>query len=133
MAVNIRLAENADGATIEKLSREGGFNVDGLDWSDIYPHWLVAENGNGIIGCIQVSLGKPIGRLEMMCIDSDLTHRERAMTVKHLALSGAATLKKYGGQVMMIVVPFEMKSWKKVLKKRGAEVAFQGNTMIKRL
>ena len=131
--IDIRLAQNDDGATIERLSKAGGFNVDDLDWSDIYPHWLVAENGKGIIGCIQVSLGKPIGRLEMLGIDPELTHRERAMTAKHLVSSGSATLKKGGAQVSMSVVSFGLKSFKKVMKKRGAIVACQGNVMIRRL
>ena len=132
-SIEIRVAENSDAAAIERLSKAGGFAVDDLDWSDIYPYWLVAENGAGVIGCIQVSLGKPIGRLEMLNVNTDLTHRERAMTVKKLVLGGSATLKKSGAQIAMGAVPFELKSYKKLLKKRGAVVVGRANIMIRRI
>ncbi len=136
--MKIRLAQNSDGPRIGELARASGFGVDGLDWSDIYPHWLVAErddpeNDAGVVAAIQVSLGKPIGRLEMLVADRGLGHRERALVVRELLLQGLATLRQSGAQVAMGVLPFGERAYKRLLKRRGAVVAFSGNAMLKRL
>ena len=59
--IEIGLASNEDGDGIHRLVLTSGFEIPGLDWHDIYPHWLVAEIEGKIVGCLQVCLGKPIG------------------------------------------------------------------------
>ena len=129
----IRMATNADGPTIGRLAQENGFDVEGLDWSDIEPYWLVAENGHGVVGAIQVAPGKPCGRLEMLAIDPKLEGFERGRVVKALLDQGYATLAVGGAQFALGLIPFELKSYKRVLKKRAAVVVASGNLMAKRL
>ena len=129
----IRLATNEDGPRIGELARQSGFTVDGLDWSEVHPFWLVAERGGEIVGAIQIILAKPIGWLEMLVLEPDLSDISRARVVKALVEDGTTALRGFGAQVAMGSVPFELKAYKRVLKKRGAVVAFSGNTMIKRL
>ena len=130
---NIRLATNADGPEIGELVEAGGFRVDGIDWSDIEPYWLVAENGAGIIGCLQVLPGKPIGRIEFLVVDEGLSHRERALVSKALGIQGYATLKMAGSQAASNLVNFKDKGFKRILKRRGARVMASGNMFLKRL
>lgn len=131
--MRIRLAENHEGKEVESLVRAGGFGIEGLDWSDIHPHWLAAEHEGEIVAVIMVSIGKPVGRLEMMATREDLDHRLRAVAVRDLLMQGLATLRQSGAQVAMGMVPFDLKAYKRMLKRRGAAVAFSGNTMVKRL
>lgn len=131
--ITIRIAQSKDGNAIERLVRQGGFPIDDLDWSQVYPHWLVSENGAGVNGCIQVCPATPVGRLEMLGIDESLSHRERAITFKNLVTYGLATLQKGGCQAVWFMVPFDMKGFKKVLKRRGAKVITNGNILLKRL
>jgi len=128
--VKIRIAQNLDGPRIGELAKHSGFTVDGLDWSEVHPFWLVAEDEK-VIGALQVILAKPIGWLEMLVLDPDLAELARARAVKQLASAGMTALKGFGSQLVMFSVPYEEKSYKKVLKKRGAVVAFSGNVMIK--
>ena len=130
--MNIRLAQNSDGETIQALVQHAGFTIDGIDWSDVYPYWLVAENGAGVVGCIQVLPAKPIGHLEMLSTRID-NPREQARVVKKLLIGGLASLKAGGSQIAMGVVPFELRSYKRILKNRGAVVVNRGNIMAKRL
>ena len=130
--MNIRLAQNSDGETIQALVQHAGFAIDGIDWSDVYPYWLVAENGAGVVGCIQVLPAKPIGHLEMLSTRLD-NPREKARVVKRLVFSGMAALKTSGAQIAMGTVPFKLKSYKRVLENRGAVVVSRGNIMAKRL
>ena len=74
----------------------------------MHPHWLVAEHGGAVAGAIQIVLAQPIGWLEMLSLDPDLTHREQAMAVKALVERGLLALKVFGAQIAMGVVPSEM-------------------------
>lgn len=131
--LNIRMAQNTDGETIQSLVQHAGFTIDGIDWSDVYPYWLVAENGAGVIGCIQVLPAKPMGWLEMLGTDQALSDPQRAKAVKALVIAGSAMLKQAGAQLAIGVIPFEMRSYTKILKRRGARVVSRGNIIAKRL
>ena len=67
----------------------------------------------------------------MLSVDPELSHIQRAKTTKLLVESGLLSLKRFGAQVAMWSVPFELKSYKKILKKRGAVVTSSGNQMAK--
>lgn len=127
----IRLGTNADGPRIGELVAEGGFDVVGLDWTRIEPYWLVADNGEEIVGCLQVLPGRPAGRLELLAAEDSLTHREKAMVIKALITQGLTTLKLAGAQLATGMVPFEHKAYKRLLKKRGAVVIASGNMLAK--
>lgn len=132
--MNIRLAANEDGGRIRALVTDTQIDIEGLDWSDIYPYWLVAETGGNIIGCLNVALSKPIGRLDLLAIDKSLKPHARGRVVRALILQGIATLKASGASATLSAVPFQLRSYKRILKKHfGAVVAGQGNMIIKRL
>ena len=131
--MKIRVAENEDGPRIGELAKHSGFTVDGLDWSEVHPFWLVAERGGEIIGAIQIILAKPIGWLEMLVLETDLTDIARARIVRRLASAGMTALKGFGSQLVMFSVPFEEKSYKRALKKRGAVVTSSGHLLAKKL
>ena len=130
--MKIRVAQNDDGPRIGELARHSGFTVDGLDWSEVHPFWLVAEDEK-IIGALQIILAKPIGWLEMLVLDPELTELTRARVVKKLASAGMTALKGFGSQLVMFSVPFAEKPYKKALKKRGAVVTSSGNVLAKLL
>ena len=130
--MKIRLAQDADGPRIGELAKFSGFTVDGLDWSEVHPFWLVAEDEK-IVGALQIILAKPIGWLEMLVLDPELTELARARVVRKLASAGMTALKGFGAQLVMGSVPHELKSYKKALKKRGAVVCSSGNVLASRL
>ena len=52
--IDVRLAQNEDGIAIAALIKEMGFaGIQDLDWSDIYPYWLVAEMDGEIVGAVE--------------------------------------------------------------------------------
>lgn len=124
----IILAPNVMGEEIKSLVNKAGF-LTKLDWSDIYPFWLVAIAENKIVGCLQVCPGKPVGRLEMLAVDQEYTHQKKAKVVSMLLTVGVRTLKAHGAQMVTGHVGFEDKGYKRMLKKRGCEVISSGNMM----
>lgn len=137
--MKIRMAQDDDGETIRELVTGAGFSIDDLDWSRVYPYWLVAESfdkssgGAGVIGCIQVCIGLPVGRLEMLGVARVLSDSQRAKAVKALLLYGAATLQQAGAGLAMGVIPFELRAYTKILTRRGVRVVNRGNIVAKRL
>ena len=131
--MKIRIATNEDGPRIGELAAFSGFAIEGIDWSRVHPFWLAAERDKIIIGALQIILSCPIGWLEMLSVDPELSHIQRAKTTKALVNAGLLSLKRFGAQVAMWSVPFELKSYKKILKKRGAVVTSSGNVMAKLL
>lgn len=132
--VSVRLARNDEGNEVSDLVNKSGFKIDGLDWSNIHPFWLVAtDSEDKIVGCVQVCISRPIGMVELLSIDLDVTPIERAVIVKSLLIAATLTLKKGGAQLASGMVPFEMKAYKKILKKRGCVTIASGNLMVKRL
>ena len=131
--MKIRIAQNSDGPRIGELARHSGFTVNGLDWSEVHPFWLVAEREGKVVGAINLILSRPIGWLEILSLDPGLSDKDRARAVKALVLAGKAALKRFGAQMAMGSVPHELKAYKKALKKRGAVVCSSGNVMASRL
>ena len=131
--MKIRLAQNEDGPRIGELAKASGFGVEGIDWSSVHPFWLVVERDEEVIGAIQIILSKPIGWLEMLSLDPDLTHREQAMAVKTLVERGLISLRAFGAQVARGTVPFKLGGYKRILERRGAIVTGSGHVITKRL
>ena len=131
--IEVRLASNEDGDDVHRLVLAGGEEISGLDWHDIYPHWLVAEIEGKIVGCIQVCLGKPIGFLDGLLLEQGLDHQINARLIKALTHQGFLVLEKYGAQVAVCLVPFENKAFKRILKKRGGTIMKSGNMIGRRL
>ena len=130
--VRIRLASNKDGKKIKELVTSAGFNID-IPFDDIYPFWLVAEYQNEIVGCLQVCVGKPIGRLEMLATKKPLPHKIKTITVLHLMATGTNTLKESGVTMVSSMVSFKMKSFKRILQRYGGFTLTTGNLMGKKL
>lgn len=131
---HIRIAHASDGPAIGRLITDAGWSIDGLDWSNVAPFWLVASDAGKIVGCIQVALSRPIGYLEMLAVDTGITDGfKRQALVQDLLTQGLAVHHRNGCQMVAGVVPFAMKGFKKVLKKRGCRVVAYGNVMVKRL
>lgn len=132
--MNVRLGVNEESNHIRDLVAATQADIEGLDWSDIYPYWLVAEKDRKIVGCINVAVSRPIGRLDFLAIDPRLRPHAKGRTVRALILQGLATLKQAGCSASISQIPFELRDYKRVLKKHfGAVVIGQGNMVMKGL
>lgn len=132
--ITVRLAKNEEGPQLERLLLGMQFGLEGLDWSDIEPYWLVAEDEGRIIGCVQIILGKPMGWLEFLSVAQDLGKKRKAIVVRELAVNqGPALLKGFGAQVAMGTVPDELQSYIEVLVNRGIRNTGHGFVMAKRV
>ena len=130
-----RLALNEEGPRVAELAATCGFAFPDwrVDWSDVYPHWIVADHLGELLGCLQVCYGRPVGRLEILGVDDSLAAPTRAFVVKMLLNTGCNTLREYGAQAASGIIPFNLKWYMRFLKKRGANTLLSGNLMLYRL
>ena len=131
--VKVRLAQNEEAPIVAKLFAEI-FHMG--DWQPefkaIFPHWLVAEIAGEIVGTINIRISLPISSIEMLSLDSKLTHRERAVTVSMLIDSAVAICAGSGAVMVSTMIPDELVSYRKILEKKGLTEGSHGNIMFGR-
>ena len=69
----------------------------------------------------------------MLSLDPELSRRQKALAVKALVLSGGASLRHFGAQMVMGTVSEEMARFRRILKKRGVVDTGSGFVMAMRL
>jgi hypothetical protein len=133
--VTVRLAGNDEGKTVGDLARIAGFYVEGwdIDWSDIHPHWLLAEHEGRVVGAVQICYGKPVARLEMLALVPELPKRVRAAVIMELTAVAEQTMIQYGAQAGSSMISFSMPEFKKFVKRNGGVTVDSGNIFLKRL
>ncbi len=125
----IRMALPDDAEALAALTAEflGPFKV---KWQDATHDWLVAEFDGKVCGCLQLCLGRPIGRLEMLCVEATLDPRAKHAIMVELSRGGLFALQQTGSQVVTIFGEFASKGLKRLLKKRfNARVTNSGNLL----
>jgi len=131
--IKLDYATAGDAEDMVRLMKDAGFDImPGLDWTDVYPFWLVAKIDERIVGCIQIVPTKPYGYLEFLSAESGLDHQIRARVLKKLAEQALAYLQLYGTQVAAFMVPFELKGYKRILRRKGAVTVQSGNMLALR-
>lgn len=130
LGIKIRIASDDDGPTIGALAWDNGFRLKGVTWDKVYPYWLVAELNGDIVGAVQISHGMPVARVETLCMSDKLSHRERAICARQILMAAMITLRSGGAQAITSLVPFKMKSYKRLIKRRGGKVVDSGNMIM---
>jgi ribosomal protein S18 acetylase RimI-like enzyme len=69
MTPKIRLAQDSDAEDIKRILENCNLIPNGLNFSRVYPSWLVAEYKGEIVGCCQVLIGFPLGHIGFWAID----------------------------------------------------------------
>jgi hypothetical protein len=132
LKTNVRIAKTDDAADIKRLLAASDQDLP-VPFENIEGFWLVAEREGKVVGCLQICYGRPIGCLEMMALDKDLSVMASGHARWDLALTGMAMLHRSGASYVRCFIPFRDKAHKNALRKRGAKVADNGNMMLRRL
>ena len=130
-AIQLRLAHPDEGPKLKALMTAFGYNyLDLMDFSELTPDWVFAEHEGELVGSIQVILSKPVGQVQGLAVDPNLTHRRRAQVVKVLMDQTSVTFGAANINLATFFVAHKRKDFKRLLKRRGVIVAATGNLMI---
>ena len=129
--INVVGASNEHGEIVRALIAQSPWNDEhgDLDYSTLAPYWLLALHDGKAVGTIQMSFGRPLARLEYMAIDESIKGYEKAQIVRALLDAGAQILISQGAERVTGFIPFELKTYRRVLERRGARIAGKGTLM----
>lgn len=123
----VRMAKPQDAEALAGLTQKS-FGPYKVDWTDATHDWLVAEVAGSVYGCVQLCIGRPVGRLELLCVAETLTPRDKHAIMLELARGGMYALKETDAQIIIVFVEFASKGFKRMIKKRfGGRVTNSGN------
>ena len=121
-----------EGEQIRGLVAQTGMDLADLpieSWHNLFPYWIAAKRGDTVLGAVQCTPGRPVGRLELMCVEKELGDRERGRIVRALITQGMRVLQAQGSLVMTAMVSHQDKGFKRAMKKRGFKVLLTGSTL----
>lgn len=131
--VQIRLALDEAGPEIGKLLADNGVVLPGVTWEKVFPHWLIACDGDEVIGCVQVLPAKPVGYLEFLFVKPSAGFKLKAIAIRKLLLQGFASLYQYGSKYVGGVVSTKNKKFADVLGKLNFVPVSSADIHLKRL
>ena len=110
----VRFATPTDTPVLARLVDTGPWKV---DWSGCTEGWLLAQRPDGtVVGAVNILLGQPVGRVELLSLQVGLTDREKHAAALELARTAIAALWQYGSQVISAHVAFGDKGFKRLIK-----------------
>jgi len=131
--VKIRLALDETGPLIAEILKENGIDLPGMDWSKVFPHWLIATVDDDVIGCLQVMPSKPIAYCEMLCVTEKVSFKLRAIAMLKLMQQGIATAYHGGASYVACNIDFGNDKFTNVIKKMNAQMMCGRFLFMKRL
>lgn len=131
--VEIRVAVDAAGPAIAQVLKENGMELEGADWTKVFPHWLIATVDANVIGCCQVMIAKPVGYVEFMLVRPSVPFKLRAIALRKLILQSMGQLNHFGCQYVGGVVASRNFKFANVLEKLNFVKTFSAEMYVKRL
>lgn len=136
MSFNIRLAVDEDGPQLGRLVGGDFPWMRSLDWSVVYPHWLVAEEDGEIRAAVQMLCGRPCGALEFLAVDGSLPPYRQRKIARRLITTALHVMIKPGvlgqSQAVFCFVTDDARDFAAALKRHGGVSAASGEMIVRR-
>ena len=125
----VRFAQASDAEVLGALTYTAFGGLD-IQWKDATKDWIIAEIDGTVQACLQLYMGRPVGKLEHLCVNKDLDQRAKYAIMLELIKGGLLALQQTGSQLITVFVDFQNKGMKRMLKRRfGARVTNSGNLL----
>jgi len=131
--VQIRLAVDAAGSAIAEVLKENGIELPGASFEKVWPNWLLACDGDTVIGVLQVMPSKPIAYCEMLCVRPKVSFKLRAIAIRKLIQQGIATAYHGGASYVACNVDFGNDKFENVVEKLNVVRMCERTLFMKRL
>jgi hypothetical protein len=128
--MTIRAAVNAEGEAIHELvdamTMQYGWKLPTCRWDRVAPFWYVAEVQGVLLGAVQICIGWPVGRIELLAVRPGLSHTKTAKIVKALLYHVFAAMQLDGTELACALVSDKDNHFTRVLERWGAKGSVQG-------
>ena len=83
-----------------------------------------------IIGAMNIGFGRPIGRIEMLCLDKSITVRQRGRAATKLFEKATSLLRESGSQIVMSLISDRNERFQKLVARHGAQAIDEGKFFV---
>ena len=132
--MTVRAARNDEGEAVHELvdamTTRYGWKLPAMSWSRIAPFWYVAEVQGVLLGAVQVCIGWPVGRLELLSVRPGLSQTKRAKVVKALLYYTTQAIKLDGTALVCALINDKDASLIRILERYGAKFAARGQILL---
>lgn len=126
----VRPALDTDGeaihALVDQMTQAQGWKLPECDWSVIAPFWYVADLKGWLIGAVQVCVGRPMSRIELLSVHQQISHTKQAKVAKSLLARAVSALQVDGSSMACGVVTGAENGFVRVVERCGARCAVKG-------
>lgn len=127
---HVRPAVDADGeaihAVVDQMTKSQGWKLPNCDWSKVAPFWYVADLQGWIIGAVQVCVGRPMSRIELLSVHQDLSRTKQAKVAKSLLARAVLALQVDGSSMACGVITGQENGFVRIVERCGARCAVKG-------
>lgn len=92
---------------------------DWLEFSNPFPHWIIAEQNGEPVGMAMLGIGNPFGWLEFMMIDPTLSRITRGRVFSSLEAHAYDALKAFGVSGILSTVSDAKPNMQQIVQRRG--------------
>ena len=124
-----RIAEWIKGKPIFDVERHGV----SFDWTKEVCSWLIAEQDGKLIGVVLLLPGPPLGMFENLVLGPECSKAIKSRVVAMFLEMGYEIFRSLGCSAACCFIPDAHDAWRKMLRKRGAKVAYRGEMLVKEL
>jgi len=132
--MTVRGAEDHEGEAVRglvsEMAEQYGWALPPCPWTRLKPFWYVAEVQGLILGAVQVCIGWPIGRLELLSVRRNLSHTQRAKVVKALCYHAFDAMKLDGTTLVSLLLPEQDEMFTRVVSRAGAKFTVRGKMYL---
>jgi len=130
----VRAAENHEGeaihALVDAMTAQYGYTLPACRWDRVSPFWYVAEVQGELMGAVQLCIGWPIGRLELLSVRPGLSHTKTAKVVKALLCHAFKAMALDGTTLACVLVPDRDNEFTRILERWGLRSATNGRMLF---
>ena len=129
----VRIAQNHEGeaihALVDAMTKQYGYTLPDCSWDRIHPFWYVAEVQGELMGAVQICIGWPIGRIELLSVRPGLSHTKTAKVVKALLYHVFHAMALDGTTLACALVADKNNEFTRILERWGFHFATTGKML----
>jgi len=129
----VRHALNTEGEAIRDLvdqaTKAFGWQYPACDWSRVAPFWYVADLQGWLLGAVQVCVGLPLSRIELLSVHQGLSQTKRAKVVKALLGRALHDLQVNGATLACGMIPMVDDEFVRIVERMGARYTTKGHLL----
>lgn len=104
-----------------------------LNWSNPFPHWIIAEQNGIPVGIAMLGVGNPFGWIEFLMVDHDVSQATKGRVVSAIETYAYDAMKAFGVSGVISTVSHDNNNFRKIVERRGFIPQGSGTIYLKRL